>query len=133
MTSPAVAAFGVFILICTMALVIGAMYLGGGTEAIRRQIPQLALMGVVFVGLLFAVPFLRSTLGDSAWNLALLGLNAGVVVALFLRARRGQGSLAAEQRRAAFRTPRFRRLLVVWIVAVVVGTILLILAAKAGY
>lgn len=133
MTSPAVAAFGVFIVICTMALVIGAMYLGGGTEAIRRQIPQLVLMGVVLVGLLFAVPFLRSTLGDSASNLALLGLNAGVVVALFLRARRGRGPLAAEQRRAAFRTPGFRRLVVVWVAAVLVGTILLILAAKAGY
>jgi hypothetical protein len=115
-----------------MALVIGAMYIGGGTAAIRRQVPQLVLFAAVLAPLPFAVPFLSSALGD-LWDVALLGLNVVVVAALVRQARRRQGSPVAERRRAALRLPAFRRLLVVWIVANVVGMILLILAAKAGY
>lgn len=57
-TSPDLAVFGVVLVINTMAFTVGAVYLGGGTEAVRRQVPRLALLAAVLVALEFAVPFL---------------------------------------------------------------------------
>lgn len=132
-TSPAVVVSGVFLVIGSMAFTIGAMYLGGGSEAIRRQVPQLALFAAALVAVVFAVPFLMGKVGDLGWVVVLIALNAVVVVAWVRQARQGQGPLVAERRRAAFRMPAFRRLALVWGVVLAVGTVLLILATRAGY
>lgn len=132
-TSPAIAAFDVFLVIWTLSFTVGAMYLGGGSEAIRRQVPRLAVLAVVLVAVVFAIPVLMSTLGDLAWALVVVGLNAALLVAWVYQSRRGEGPLAVERKRAAFRVPAFRTLVIVWVGALASGTILAILAAKAGY
>jgi hypothetical protein len=86
--SPVLAAYGVFIVIATMAAAIGAMYIGGGTLAIRRQIPQLALLAVGLIAVLFAVPIMIRTFGDLGSGVINLVLSAAVLLVLLWQARR---------------------------------------------
>ena len=131
--TPALAAFGVLLVIGTMAFTVGAMYLGGGSGAVRRQLPRLGLFAAVLVAVLVAIPLLMSTLGDIGWAAVLVGLNVGVFAAWAYQARRGEGPLVAERHGAAFRMPAFRTLVIIWLGALAIGTILLVLAAKAAY
>jgi hypothetical protein len=133
MSSPALVLFGAFIVIGTMAFTVGAIYLGGGSEAVRRQAPRLAMPAAGLVVLVLALPVLIGILGDQTWIVILLMLNAAVVAAWVHQSRRGEGPLVVERQRAAFRMPAFRALVIVWIGALAIGTILFILAAKAGY
>lgn len=132
MSSPALVLFGAFIVIGTMAFTVGAIYLGGGSGAVRRQAPRLAVLAAGLVVVVLAMPVLGGILGDQTWIVILLTLNAAVVAAWVYQSRRGEGPLAVERRRAAFRMPAFKTLVIVWVGALAIGTILLIMAAKAG-
>lgn len=123
---------GAFVVLGTLAFIVGAMYLGGGRQAVRRQVPILVALAIGLVGMVVAVPILMSTLGDLAWAMVLVGLSAAVLVASVYQSRRQAGPLVAERRRAALRMPAFRTLVIVWVGARAVGTILVILAAKVG-
>jgi hypothetical protein len=80
-----------------------------------------------------AVPVLGGMLGDLAPGVVFLGVTGAVVAVWVYRSRRGEGPLLVERQRAALRMPAFKTLVIVWLGALAVGTILLILAAKAGY
>lgn len=133
MSSLALVLFDVFIVIGTMAFVVVAMYLGGGSDVIRRQVPRLAILAAGCLVVVLAVPVLGGMLGDLAPGGVFLGLTGAVVAVWVYRSRRGEGPLLVERQRAALRMPAFMTLVIVWLGALVVGTILLILAAKAGY
>jgi hypothetical protein len=132
MSDLTLALFGLFIVIGTMAFTVGAMYLGGGTEAIRRQAPRLTLLAAGLVIVVLAVPVLSSIPGDLAWGVVLVALNAAVVAAWVYQSRRGEGPLVVERQRAAFRVPAFRMLVIVWVGAIATAAILVALAARAG-
>ncbi len=119
-------------MIAIMVLVMGAMDLGGGTAAIRRQVPQLGLLAGALVVTLFAIPLLMSGLGDLSFGLVLVGLNAAVFIAWALQRRRGEGPLVAQHWRQAFRLPAFRTLVAAWVAFLLIGTVLLIIAARAS-
>ena len=126
------AVVGVVVVIATMGLVIAAMYLGGGTAAIRRQVPQLGLLlAAALVAVLFAIPLLMRGLGDLAFSLVLVGLNVAVLMAWALQSRRGEGPLISETWSRAFSIPRFRTLVLAWGAFIVIGTVLLMLAASS--
>ena len=80
---------------------------------------------------MFALPILMSALGEQAWAVVLIGLNAAVVGALVYRSRRAD-PLVVERQRAAVRMPAFRVLVLAWVGAMTIGAILLSLAARAG-
>jgi hypothetical protein len=131
LTSPAIGAFGVFVVVGTLAFIVGAMYLGGGSEAVRRQSRRLVVLAAGFVAVVFAVPVLMSALGERAWAVVLVAMNAAVIGALVYRSRRAS-PLVVERQRAAIRMPAFRVLVLAWVGAMTIGAILLSLAARAG-
>jgi hypothetical protein len=130
--SPAFVAIELFVVIWTMAFAVGAIYLGGGSDAVRRQLPLLAVLAAVLVAVVIAVPVLNSILGDLAWGVVLVTMNVAVIGAWVYQSRRGEGPLVLERQRAAFRVPGFRALVIVWGAAIAVATILALLAGNGG-
>jgi hypothetical protein len=90
------------------------------------------MLAVGLVVIVLAVPVLSSLLGDLAWGAVLIGVNAAVVAAWVYQSRRGEASLVVERQRPAFRMPAFRTIVIVWVGALVIATILLVVAARAG-
>jgi hypothetical protein len=131
-TSPAFAAVSVFLVISTLAVTIGAMYIGGGTAAVRRQVPALGLLTALLIAGAFGIPLLVRALGDLAVGVLILALNVALLIARRRQARRGQGP-SADARRAAWRNPAFRKLMAVWISSLFVATVLLVIATRSGY
>jgi hypothetical protein len=122
-----------FTVVSTLAFVVGAVYVRGGSDEIRRQLPQLAVLGLLVILAVIAVVVITSVAGDSASSAVLLVISVVLLGSWVVRARRGQGPLAIEQRRAAWRVPGFRVLVVGWIAIMIAWVVLLVLAAKAGF
>lgn len=93
------------IFVMTMALAIGAMMLGGGWEAVRRQRIRLFVLAVLILGVGLGVRYLNTEFNSGGVGLVLLALGVPVLY-LQMRRLRGQGrdgtSRSAPLRRPAF-------------------------------
>ena len=93
------------VFVMTMALAIGAMVLGGGWEAVRRQRTRLFVLAVLILAVGFGVRYLNSAFESGVVGLVLLALG---VPMFYLQMRRlsGQGS-DGTSRSAPLRGPAF--------------------------
>jgi hypothetical protein len=110
--SPALLFAAVFLWVWTMGFLIAALYLGGGTEAIRRQSGMLALVAVGSVIALAAVAILPAFIGDLAWFLVLIGVNVVVLGWNAISSRRRPKPPPPDPERIA-KTQTARRVLVI--------------------
>jgi hypothetical protein len=115
------------LLLGVYGFVIGAMVMGGGVAAVRRQRQQLALLAVGFAAIVLLLPWLDTLTGGA---IGIVGVGVGVL-SLIVRAarRRREPAEAAERRAAAMRDPRIRWLVVGFVVFIVLMTVL---AASLG-
>jgi hypothetical protein len=125
--TPVVAA-ALVIALATFGLVVGAMYLRGGTAAIRRQLPQIAVLGAILVVGAVGVPIATSALTGGAVLLILLPLSVGV---LWARARRS-GEGRPDRLTPSARPRALRALIIAWLAVIVVSTIWLAVASSGG-
>jgi len=122
-----------FVVMETMVFTVGALYLGSGREAVRGQVPRLAVLaGALWSSLSSPFPVLNTILGDSASGVVFPRTSAAVATALIYQSRRGQGAFDIERGGAALRLPAFRGLLLIWVAAIAIATVLVALAAKAA-
>jgi hydrogenase-4 membrane subunit HyfE len=123
---------GLFLAFATMFFIVAMTYLGGGSDAIRRQLSGLALVGIGLVVIVPAVPILSRALGDLMWGIARLVLNAAYLL-WFMRARNDAGRAPFRERQsAALVMPGAWNAVIVYVVVLVIGSALLIVAARAG-
>jgi len=120
-----------FVVIGTMVFTVGALYLGSGREAVRGQVPRLAVLAGALVVAVLAVPVLNTILGDSASG-SFPRTSAAVATALIINPAEA-GRVDIERGGAALRLPAFRGLLLIWVAAIAIATVLVALAAKAGH
>jgi hypothetical protein len=90
--NPELAVFNIALVIVVMVLVIGAMYLGGGVEAIRQQVLKLALLACGLLIIVFAVPLVDRAVGGLGFGLVILVLSGILLAARILT--RGRESRA---------------------------------------
>jgi hypothetical protein len=82
--------------------------------------------------IVLAVPILSRALGDLMWGIAFLVLNAAYLL-WFMRARYDAGRAPFRERQsAALAMPGAWNAVIVYVVVLVIGTALLIVAARAG-
>lgn len=122
MIQPSLVLLGLVIGAGTWAFLVGAMLIGGGVAAVRRQSRLLGLAAVLFVALAVAVPVLEQLSGGSI-GIVLLGLSV-LSIGARLRQRRREAPELTERRAAAMRSPRVRWLLAGWLAFLVLITIL---------
>jgi hypothetical protein len=125
-----------FVLIWTIGLVLGAAYLRGGRQAVRRALPQVAIIvaiGPVVLVVLAVESIVSHGFNDLTFGVVLLPVVLITFVVQIRRLRRQEATARAAGRPAAF-TPAIRRFAIAWILVMVIGTILLsYVAARAGY
>ena len=122
-----VTVFEIVTAIATLGLVIGAVYLGGGAAAVRRQIPQITLMVLLFGVAVVVLPLILAALGDSAAvGIGLIGLTLAMVI----RVLRGR----AREPLPAARPPGLRILVAGFVVVMLINLTVLVLwsAAHSG-
>ncbi len=108
------AVVSLFALVTLSGFMIGAMYLGGGTEALRRQARMIAaLIGAVAVGLFVVLPIADAQFGSVPVALVLLAITLSLNVA---RSRRSGVSLTKPIPDATGRTSQRRLIVLVWLV-----------------
>ena len=100
------------------AFVIGAIALGGGTQAVRRQIGQLTVLGIGLLALALVLPTLEDRFGG-VFGIALLAMSAIVFVARTRRLRSQPPEVLA-QRTAITGSTRGRFLVWAFIAFIVV-------------
>jgi len=122
MIEPAQALLGLLTAIGIWAFLLGAVLLGGGVAAVRRQRTMLALMAVVLIAIALATPALEQ-LSGGVIGIALLGLSVLLIGAGIVQRRREP--VEVQTRRAAvMRTPRVRWLIVGLVAFMVLMTVL---------
>jgi hypothetical protein len=110
------------------ALFVGAVIMGGGVAAVRRQRLVIGLLGLAVLAMAIAVPLLDQ-LSEGAIAAVLLGVS--VVLFAVRRARWRQQPQAIKERRAAvLRSGTFRWLIGAWVAFVVLVTILGVVLAR---
>jgi hypothetical protein len=126
---PVLVAIPIVVLVATIGLVLGAVYLAGGTDAIRRQARLLGILIIGLVVVLLATPALMGWSGGPA-GLVLLGLSVAWLIARIVQSLREEGPTAKETWSRAFEVPGVRMFIAGWVGFLVVGTILLVLVAS---
>jgi hypothetical protein len=117
------------IAISTLGLAVGAVYLGGGAAAVRRQLPQLTLLAALIVVVAVAAPVLTQ-IGGSAFVIALVVLNVVAVLMWVGHRRKAASHTSLTSRRNAWQMPGFRWLVIAYIVVVAVGSITIAIATR---
>lgn len=118
----------VLIAISTLAFAVGAIYIGGGIAAIRRQLPQIGLLALLIVAVALVAPLVARAEG-SAFVLVLVVFNAAALL-MWVR-QRGPGSQShATIRRNAWQMPGFRWLVIAYVAIVVIGTVALAIVIR---
>lgn len=117
---------GAFVVLTTLGVTVAATYLGGGSEAVRRQLPKLPALAVGLAVVVVAVPLFVANLG-LAFPVGLLALNIGVIL-LLLRQRQTPGY--RERQRAVWSNARFWWLMGAYIAVILVGSVVLALAFR---
>jgi len=105
----------------TMALAVGAMVLGGGWEAVRRQRIRLFVLAVLILAVGLGVRYLNSEFNTGVVGLVLLALGVPVFY-LQMRRRRGQGP-DGTTRSAPLRRPAFWLLFGAFLVGMTILTV----------
>ena len=93
------------VFVMTMALAIGAMVLGGGWEAVRRQRIRLLVLALLILAVGFGVRYLNSEFDTGVVGIVLLALGVPVFY-LQIRRLRGHGP-DGTTRTAPLRRPAF--------------------------
>jgi hypothetical protein len=122
---PADAIFNAVLAVSVMGLVIGAVYVGGGVGAVRREAPLLVLFACGLLVIVFVVPLVERAIGFT-FALALVALSGILLVARILM-RRGESPAAAEHRREVLSRPAVRALFVAWFAFIIIATVLLLI------
>ena len=130
--SPALLAAAVFLWVWTMGFLIAALYLGGGTDAIRRQSGTLALVAVGSVIALAAVAILPAFIGDLAWFLVLIGVNVVVLGWNAVMSRRRPKPPPPDPERIARTQPARRVLVILYMAGLVVMVIAITQASRTA-
>jgi hypothetical protein len=130
--SPALLAAAVFLWVWTMGFLIVALYLGGGTDAIRRQSGTLALVAVGSVIALAAVAILPAFIGDLAWFLVLIGVNVVVLGWNAVMSRRRPKPPPPDPERMARTQPARRVLVILYMAGLVVMVIAITQASRTA-
>jgi hypothetical protein len=121
----------ILILVVVSGVVIGAMYLGGGAEAVRRQVPMIAAVIVGGAALLFIVlPRANAQFGAETVGLVLLVATLGLSVA---RSRRTGVSLTRPVTGPTGRTVQPRQMVLLWLglsVILIVGVTVIAIALR---
>ena len=127
MIDPAKALLGLLTAIGIWTFLLGAVLLGGGVAAVRRQRTVLALMAVVLLAIALAEPALERLSGGMIGS-ALIGVSV-VLIGVGIVRRRREPVEVRERREAATRRPRVR-----WLIAAFVAfmVLLTVLAAVLG-
>ena len=101
---------GLVAAIGTFAFVIGAMFLGGGTAAVRRQIGRITLLGFGLLAVALILPTLEDQSGG-AFATALFAISV-ILIAMRTRREQRQPPEVLAQRTAIMRSARGR--LLIW-------------------
>jgi hypothetical protein len=109
MIEPQVALLLVLMAVGVWIFLVGAVAIGGGVAAIRRQGLLLALLAPVLVGLVLLAPILEQLSGGVA-GIVLLGVSA-LTIGIRLAQRQREPADVKEHRAAAMRSPRVRWLI----------------------
>jgi hypothetical protein len=127
MIEPVQALLGLLIAIGVWAFLLGAVLLGGGVAAVRRQRTVLALMAVVLIAIALATPVLEQ-LSGGAIGIALLGVSVLWIGAGIVQRRREPVEVQVRQAEV-MRAPRVR-----WLIVLLVAFLVLmsVLAAVLG-
>lgn len=109
---PALILITAIVAIGTFALLLYAMYLGGGSAAIRGQLPMIAAMGMALVAVVILLPILSAVLGPGAVGVIAVALLVIVAILRRLSPDRPEGVGL----RDALAIPEARRWLLHWAV-----------------
>ena len=108
-------------------------YLRGGREAVRRALPQVAIVVAIGPVVLVVESNISHAFSDLTFGVVLLPVVLIANVVLIRRLRQQGVAARAAGRPAAF-TPAIRRFVIAWVFVLVIGTILLsYVAARVGY
>jgi hypothetical protein len=121
--------FSVVIGIALFGLVLGAMYRGGGMDPIRRQVPMVAALGIGIAAAVILLPVFNSVLGQAATTVMIVIGGLSLMAYSTLRARPSGDRPDGRGFREAITMPGVRLLIVGWAAVLIVGSVLLSVAA----
>jgi hypothetical protein len=122
-------AYGIFMALAIVSFFAGVAYLAGGRMAVAKQANAFLALGAGLVALFASGPLWSTGIGAIGSTILLLVV-AGLILWNVRTRLPRSGSLLTERQRAALDSGAFRWLVVGFVVASVVATVLLILSAR---
>ena len=116
----------------TMGFLVLAMYLGAGTESIRRQLPMIALVAVGSLITIAAVAILPGIIGEGGMFALLIVANVMFLVWSRLPSRRRATPVPADPERMARARPVLKALAIVYVLGLAAVVIVILQASRTA-
>ena len=133
MTSPVVVVMDLAFAAVMMSTIVAGIYMLHGADAVRRQARPLVLVGGILVALAVAFPLVEAAVGSGVRTMVSALLGSTILLWVMRRRRAATRTDAPRVELTPRQRAQARKLMFVFIAAVVVLTILGILATQAGY